>query len=530
MTTQCSADILTSPIKFLGLTVLSFNANLGFGTQESSLTVDLIEDCSAGDSFTGASLIGYPVIFTAGANFTFGGVLQNWTVQQSQGGKTYNVRVVDPRQLLENTVVVVDSYAGPPMKHTNYFNAYGFFEENVYTNNNCGDFGSATFGSSIERGMPYIKIIEALQGMNISICSSTGATYTVNLANLQTLQMPNFFKASGPGLSILQVVQDICDANGADFYVTLTGANTITVNPIILSPAGGLDILTSAYNGFATDLSYGQELTNDKVKTIIFGGPQHYLSYSSDFNYYFGEDENGKPIIPIDQGDCGFVVEIDLKPLNLMLFSPLGANKARLTEYEIRAALASEALWKTLVFNGGGDSMAANIRSAFPQVTDAMKTIIERIFPGNIAGARVIVDGILDIRKPIIDGEKFDLANEIKKIHQFVVNIGNSFYGKKFLVKLSDKICIIDDPDNFKEKIYSAVPTNDGGWVEPGDIGGGATLNLPAPEIEVMMQDDGRIGAFATFSKSQSSGVIPSGDSSLATADSSFTSYTPGGG
>ena len=37
----------TEPLTFLNATVLSFNASLGLGsTQESSLTLDLINDCN----------------------------------------------------------------------------------------------------------------------------------------------------------------------------------------------------------------------------------------------------------------------------------------------------------------------------------------------------------------------------------------------------------------------------------------------------------------------------------------------------
>lgn len=522
---------IAETIKFLGLTVLSFNGTLGWGTQESSLSVDLIEDC--GDAFTHADLIGFPVYFNAGAGFAFNGVLTNWTVQQGRGGKTYNVRISDPRHLLENTVVVVDSYAGPPLKHTNYFNAYAFYESSVYTNNNCAAFGTATaingVKNSIERGMPYVNIIGALQAMAPALCSSTGAIYNVNLGNLAALNIPGYFRASGPTMSMLQIVQDICDANGADFYVNLEAGNTITVYPIILQPAANLDAWIAAYNGTASDLSYGRELTSNKTKTIIFGGSQHYLTYSNSFNYYFGEDSNGNPRIPKGQGDCGFIVDIDLKPLNVTLYKPLNINTGAITEIELRAALSSEALWKTVVFNGGGDSFAGAIRATFPDAVDAIANVVNRVLPANLAGGRPIVDMINDIRKPVIDGEKFELSNEIKKIHQFVVNLAQSFYGKKFLVPIPDKICKIDDPEQFKEKIYSAQPTNDGGWVEPNLIGGAHTLLLGNPEIQLMMQDDGRIGAFATFARGQNSGVIPSGDSSVPDSSDIGEDYVPGG-
>lgn len=124
----------TTPARFLGCTVLSFNASLGLGSaQESSLTVDLIEDCDAGDVFTpetGAVLVGDPVVFpdSASFSFSFGGYLQSWTKNYDSSGKTYKVVVTDPRQLLQNFSIILDSYLGPPTSTTNYFNAYYYLE------------------------------------------------------------------------------------------------------------------------------------------------------------------------------------------------------------------------------------------------------------------------------------------------------------------------------------------------------------------------------------------------------------------
>lgn len=498
----CTSPI-SEPIKFLGLTVLSFNTTLGWGTQESTLSVDLIRDCEEGDEFDATDKIGFPVYFTAGDDFTFNGILMNWTTNTSQGGQTYNVKVNDPRSLLELAEVVVDSYCGPPLNHINYFNAYAFYESAVY-DGNCATFGDATNGTSIERGMPYKKIVDALIGMNPTLCSSTGATYIIDLTQLNTLSMPDFFRASGPSLSILQLVQDICDANGADFYVTLEGTNTITVKPVLLIPQGNMDNLVNAYKGVATELGYGRELRNDKVKTVIFGGQQHYLDTSSAFKFYFGEDKNGNPIYPQARDNCGFKINIDLTPLNLSLFQPLPANATTLHELDIRAAMSSEALWKTRAFQPqNNDGLNGLLQQAFPQLAHDIAAKAIPLFGQAIGAEKILPDALLDIRRPIIDGEKFDLANEIGKVHKFVENIGNTFYGKQFLVELDQIICVKDDPDAFREKLYSDIPTNDGGWVEENQIGTAITLNCPNPEIGIFMQDDGRIGAFAKFTKDQ---------------------------
>ena len=57
---------LEQPIKFLGATVLSYSSNLGWGLDSSTLSVDLVEDCDAGDFFIGKSqeIVGGAAYFT----------------------------------------------------------------------------------------------------------------------------------------------------------------------------------------------------------------------------------------------------------------------------------------------------------------------------------------------------------------------------------------------------------------------------------------------------------------------------------
>ena len=157
------ADIVTTPLKFLNATVLSFNTSLGLGGSESTLNVDLIEDCEADppDQFLPAyNLIevGAPVYFSTCLQdqdsidcFTFGGVLTSWTVNQGGSGKTYNTKVSDPRQLLENTIENVlplnyKNFGGDQGVYTYYF--INNLSPNIKLDDTC-EFFLSTYLSSV---------------------------------------------------------------------------------------------------------------------------------------------------------------------------------------------------------------------------------------------------------------------------------------------------------------------------------------------------------------------------------------------
>lgn len=539
--TACDNDILSSPVKFLGATVLSLNGSLGWGTQESSINVDLIEDCESGDNFIGDTLVGQPVVFPSpptptNFSFRFAGILTNWTVQKSQSGRTYNVKVSDPRQLLENSIVIVDQYAGPPVLGRNYINVYAYYEQSVFTNSNCGAFGSANMN---DRGMEYTKVLSALQSIGPNICSPTGSNFYIDLSSLVA---PAFARVTGPGVTLLQIVQEICDMNGQDFYVTLevTGTtNTIKINPVKL--IGGLttgikdnDGLIYSIDGTAigvTDISYGQELVYDKTKAIVFGEKQHYMVETNEFLHFFGEDlETQDPIVPVSD-QCGFTVRVDIRPLNGSLLNPLAGNYATITEYDIRAALAGYPAWLARAFDPNAEvspdgSLNKKLQSLYPDLKNSLNTALNSIDMNHPNAGRTAPDRVAGLNKFVVFAGENARVEELKAAHEFVSSIGNTYYGKQFLTPLPDNICIIDDPDNFRAKKYSAVPTNDGGWSES------SVLGLDQPALSYFATEDGRISPFALFSHE---GPDPAASGELKPEDppEDFPvedEYVPGGG
>jgi len=63
------------------------------------------------------------------AHFTFGGILQSYTENRSPAGNPlYSVKLVDPREILTNTQLVLSNYQGTTFNNKNLYNIYGFLE------------------------------------------------------------------------------------------------------------------------------------------------------------------------------------------------------------------------------------------------------------------------------------------------------------------------------------------------------------------------------------------------------------------
>lgn len=65
------------------------------------------------------------------SHLTFGGILQSYTQNRNTNGNpTYSVQVVDPREILSNSYLVLNNYTGTTYNNDNIFNIYGFLEYN----------------------------------------------------------------------------------------------------------------------------------------------------------------------------------------------------------------------------------------------------------------------------------------------------------------------------------------------------------------------------------------------------------------
>jgi hypothetical protein len=524
-----SVPVISQPITFLNATVLSFNLNLGYGSTESTLNLQLVEDCNIGQSFLPKNpnsiyQVGAPVYFQAG-NLNFGGLLSNWTENLSSGGYTITANIVDPRSVLENTIVVTDSYVGDPLFSRNYINAYAFYERNVfYTNeNDCSTFGTSQYANI---GMPYNKVYDALVAINAPIFTSTGYAYAIDWSSFlhhdpnQSVFIPQYYRVNGPAVSLLQLLQDACETIGVEFYVYAV-YNTIRIGYIDLrNRPSSFSFIKTAFQGIATEISYGQEIRNEKTKTVILGEEQHYMTLTNRFDYFFGEDTYGTEsviITPYKVDECGFWIGKKIDSLNQQLDIPFSNNGPyALSEIDLRCAMSGFEIWKKRVMDkdipGNNNPITLNyqIRTVF--IDDANdknpNEMVKRLNHGiNTLGtshnvARGIVDAINAPHAKGVEQGLPDLNKQLEIIHGFVKNLADTYYGKQYITPLNQKICYnysVFNNNNFplidSEIVYSDLPTSNGAWVELGF----PVLGLLDPELSLFRNSDNRLGCFIRF-------------------------------
>ncbi|NBX98099.1 hypothetical protein EB118_15205 [bacterium] len=514
------ADLISQPIVFLGATVISFNSTLGFGSQESTLSVDLVEDCETippqiFQPRNGVASIGQPVFFSTRTNFnsddpffSFGGILTNWTVTQNNSGLVYNAKVVDPRSILENTTIIIDTFLAGPIQGKNYINVYADYESDLLSEGNCSAYGSSW---SSERGMPYQKIISSLQNMlpKPMIWSPNNIhKFIVDFDTFPT-GLPEYYRVPGPSISILQLLQDVCEVLGLEFFVTMIidngGTPVIKINTISLNQQpNSFRYIIDSFNSIATDLTYGQELRNEKTRSLIFGEQQHYLTIVSQLDFFFGEDEiTGEPIVPFMRDGCGnFWIYKRISSLNMSLNKPFPTNGPyTISELDIRAAMSSYQLWhdRALDINSPGSFNQA-IRALYPEgVANIQQSV------NTLVNAAASLDGTLGVSdvsnnpsRASVNANQYSVTEDLKKIHSFVQNLGDHYYGKSFMGLLNEKICYTRSTDgqNFSQLVFTDIPTNAGGWVDDGT----SVLGLSDPELSFFREEDNRIGAFGQFS------------------------------
>ncbi len=578
--------IVLKPLVFLGGTVLSFNASLGIGpTQESTLNVELINDCALrdglsvvtdpnGEFFSGQVHLGGPVFFsthealglaeTDPGVFKFGGILANYTAQQGSNGLTFNAKVVDPRSLLGNVTLVIGSTLQGPIKHWNYYNLYSYYEQNALSaedkdyiewpslllpsgpypqgmnpavtprpGSRCDVFGTA---NSDSRGMSYKSILAAIQNINPFLVYSPNYNRNFNPLNAQeaalaagnlnheenvfrldisellNLPIPKYFRAPGPSITMLDLITEVCDAVGHEFIVTLEKSppgqfhvikvKTKDVNQV----AANFGSTIIAFNGRATDLSYGKELRIDNNRSVLIGEQKHELYETSRLLFYFGEDSDGNPIIPQEdtspQRPCeDWYIEITVGELNKKLNCPLydpetqqfadNSKKFRLYENDIRMALSSKDAWKKRTFNpaifpnpnADGDVLQELLNPPEPRLPiiteadyliDTINGLMRYNYPGNINAALEALGHGLGTAKEVVTqpGDKppdhnkeaqdravADVINQpepafastirsnrdadLNTAYEYIKNIGTTYYGKQYLAGLSKDICIV---------------------------------------------------------------------------------------
>jgi len=315
-----ASDQTLSQHTFLGCEIVSASFSIGLGQSETSLNLQLIESVPNGQGpsgfggYTGDLGTIHPITIE-GVKFI--GLLSNHSIKLGPSGRTISVTLTDGRSLLENIRVIIGKQYGVDGIYLscdagqNVLSALRSLEPGAssqfllsdscsgYNTEKCADTGGFMSSFSGKDGIPSRNITALFVAANqIISLPLTSQTLKINLSNLHSLLVNNFqgffSMVSGSSISIMELIQSICDDVAADFNIRLV-AGTVSSYELIVDvidrsfvPAA-YDLRDYVNNVFAnnsltTNLDYGQEATNTTTRKVVFGDNYRYFLQINDMN------------------------------------------------------------------------------------------------------------------------------------------------------------------------------------------------------------------------------------------------------
>ena len=502
--------------RFLGASVSSITSNVGWNEQSGSLTVTLVEDISAlttkhewalhqngqapivygstaeytdPDHFQ-ELLVGTPVHFRF-EDFIFNGILQSWEKKKSFSGFYYEVVINSPTEILGNVELIIGGFNGSVGGIANLMNIYGFYE-------------NIQFGSSLvnEAGMPWPTVKAGL--LTLSELTGTysggiyfkGVPYRLDLSNLPLA--PQYYRIQGNSVNALQVISQLCQDSGYDYIVKLDYVDGYGVIKFITVNRGIQPDITAlrAFIDARTDASSknrGIELRNEVSSAFVVGGYLERLwRMTGDLTEntiwpYWGLDADGNAVIGTGTND-GHIFTLDSRAVNC---PGVGATY-ECTVGEIRAVLANMDSWLAYITLTNPDRATL---LGIPNYFGIDQVETANLFKEGKGNA---------IRLPNTSEAWNTFANDNDKketifnLFNFLNNVAQEFYGKKFLVSVDDLVQIKIEPDT--ERVITSYEPSDGGYLERTEwLTGSQPLDLPYAYKDIFTQEDGRYVTFVKF-------------------------------
>jgi hypothetical protein len=552
--------------QFLGATISQYQASLGWNGQQGELSAIVInDDCNGGgivyadngngiagiatsDAFNPPEL-GKPVTFRY-SGFKFSGILRNWKEDDSASGpKQYNISVVDPKDIIDGTQIILNNYIGETFELPNLVNVFGFLEDVLGAS--CPEatlswyppFGfnivmrylfAGGYGGADDRGgLPWGQIRYALTSLlNVppgvssfgSACQYRGQNYFVDLTDLPYLD--DWVRFSSDSMSLGSLIHEVCELTSHDYFYTLVNHNTIKVNVVNRSDqaedysafnvdqAVGSNIddrlnlgTISSTVGSATGVtqkSRGVELRPAVTNSFITGEYRQDIwqtalmlaDSGSTIWPYWGKDIYDNYIV-------GHGVAYENNPIATEHYFDVdmsgwgipGLTGAwRVTTTELRFALEGETVWRDFVL-ARQPGLAAAIGLV---VEDELPHIGTEHFRMLMAGANrpqhLQASSLMQAQLANYEGEIWD---RFSRMYDQVLQYANNYFGKKYVVRLP-YLCIKLDSNTPYTLQTNWQIAQDGGWFE------GAVLGLMPGSIllENFRHDDGKIDAFVGYQTS----------------------------
>lgn len=457
---------------FFGLTLRDVKASLGLGNQTSQLDINLVQDFALGDRPNPVP-IGWPAYFELGA-LQWWGLLQKFTQTNStEGLPTFQATLLDPRQILDGAVLVLNDWSGGIGPVYNLLNVYGYYE--------FQGFGRAQVNGG---GMLWSRIITALKQMTSGAkgvfggpLNYRGINYGLDLSELPV--PPPFYRVGDTSISLLALIQTICEDSACEFFVELRGyvIHVRVVNRRWQPPLGTISrfIDNISLAGGSPSGEFGAEAVNDITSAVVLGGHKTSIVTTSAGLSFWGYDINGVPITgrPFQHKDIGPSEQMDLNAAGISDIVKSVSYNTNIVE--LRCALYSLEAW------------ALYVNTYKPAIS---KLIVNLFGPNPViekpeAATDIIKDG-RDNMLVLLNNQK---QSDTSRLHMFLRTFAEDYYGKQFLVQMP---FIMNHLDGETLQTYFNYEPTDSGYLADG----AASLGLSPQNQDVIQDENDRVYCF----------------------------------
>ena len=467
-----------------GAYVQSISTSIGWGGQGSSCQFSLVEDPENGVNIN-LPTIGTAVAFEYG-KFSFGGVFQRYTYQESLSGRIYNVVIESPAKLLDGIQVILDEFQGTAFEPANGF--YGpwngfstgtkpteFTYGSPYTYNiwnpfaelenyeKGGNFGNADVNSA---GFPVVALFEMLQkfgtraDMNFGGKARFGKSvyafdFTEVIDALNT-HVP-FYRVKGPVQSLNNILADVCDVIQHDYFPQITGNLALSTNNVLSYPIIKIRMLSRASqpssgiikdfvastkeSGTLISSAVGEEFSSATTQKVVLGAPvtRYYNGLVQSMTSVWGKTSNGGYLL----GGPAISVYPNASSSNqvaLQYPDTFGAQRYMATVFELRMALGGMETWTTYKAFQSMAEVEPNSNlyiGDYPPWTSQVYTTQAML--QNLADGGAMADAMSMINTDLkqVENAYTKAQNDLQqKIFNVVSKAATEFYGQQFFVRL----------------------------------------------------------------------------------------------
>ncbi len=465
-------------LTFCGASVRGYNTNIGWNQQSSEFRCSVVEDPDNNDLFN-PPLPGTPIYFQHGP-FYFFGLLQKWVrTNDTSGLPTFEVTCIDARTILDGTQIIIGAYRGA-VNVANVLNAFGWWE-------NLTGFGSSLVNDA---GMPWYKIKDAIVAMTSSLTGDygralnyRGVTYGLDLTQLPS--PPAYYRVPGPIISLMEVINLICEDGGCDYFVELVGT-TIRIRTASRNFQQSLGAIASLQDdGYGVDLlrsSAGLESRNETTSVFLIGGEKKELYFNGiqGIQPYWGLDSLGNPIVGTGAG-MAHAMELNATPVGDIV----GGLTYPCTIFEMCCAMESFDTWSTyMAINRPIEALIIGVNSTWGAVNGIRAAFGNDPVDDRPAAVKLANDAAIITLNNV----------RSNRVWQFVKNYATEYMGKQFMVGIPFVVSSTD-PETLKVS-YSLEPSTDGGYLQDG----ASPLGLPLLAEDQFKTEDGKFLCFCLFS------------------------------